>query len=69
MLERAQLVRRRRAGREHILSLNLEPLAEAATWIEAQQAIWTARLDALDALLQAEDRAASTILKKKGETQ
>lgn len=55
VLERARLVRRRRAGREHLLSLNPEPLAEAATWIEKQRAIWTARLDALDALLQAED--------------
>ena len=60
MLERARLVRRRRAGREHFLSFNPEPLDEAATWIEAQRAFWTARLDALDDLLQAEDRAAST---------
>jgi DNA-binding transcriptional ArsR family regulator len=59
MLERARLVRRRRAGREHYLSLNPEPLGVAAAWIEAQRAVWTARLDALDALLQAEDRAES----------
>lgn len=66
MLERAQLVRRRVAGREHLLSFNPEPLAEAAAWIEAQRALWTARLEALDALLQAEDRAASTTPEKKG---
>lgn len=52
ILERAQLVRRRCVGREHFLSLNREPLDEAAAWIEAQRAIWTARLDALAALLQ-----------------
>jgi DNA-binding transcriptional ArsR family regulator len=48
MLERAELVRRRRAGREHLLSFNPEPLDEAAAWIEAQRAFWTARLDALE---------------------
>jgi DNA-binding transcriptional ArsR family regulator len=53
ILERAHLVRRRCVGREHFLSLNREPLDEAAAWIEAQRAIWTARLDALAALLQA----------------
>ena len=48
MLERADLVRRRRAGREHLLSFNPRPLDEAAAWIEAQRAFWTARLDALE---------------------
>jgi DNA-binding transcriptional ArsR family regulator len=76
MLERANLVRRRCVGREHFLSLNREPLDEAAVWIEAQRAIWSARLDALDAILRAEDaqaeetrakgRAASKPTKKKG---
>lgn len=60
MLERAQLVRRRRAGREHFLSFNRQPLDEAAAWIEAQRAAWTERLDMLDALLKAEDRAAAS---------
>jgi len=62
ILERAHLVRRRKVGREHLLSFNPEPLDEAAVWIETQRALWTARLNALDALLQAEDRAASTTL-------
>jgi DNA-binding transcriptional ArsR family regulator len=43
MLERARLVRRRRVGREHLLSLNPQPLDDAARWIEAHHAIWTAR--------------------------
>lgn len=55
VLERAHLVRRRHAGREHFLSFNPEPLDEAAAWIEAQRAAWSARLEALGALLQAED--------------
>jgi DNA-binding transcriptional ArsR family regulator len=58
MLERAHLVCRRRAGREHLLSLNPAPLDEAAAWIESQRAAWTDRLRALEALLQAQDRAA-----------
>jgi DNA-binding transcriptional ArsR family regulator len=48
MLERARLVRRRRAGREHLMSFNPEPLDEAAVWIAARRAFWTARLDALE---------------------
>jgi|HubBroStandDraft_3_1064219.scaffolds.fasta_scaffold00157_9 DNA-binding transcriptional ArsR family regulator len=56
VLERAQLVRRRRAGREHLLSFNPQPLDEAASWIANQRAFWTARLDALEAALRAEDR-------------
>jgi DNA-binding transcriptional ArsR family regulator len=63
VLEQARLVRRRRAGREHYLSIDPKPLDEAAAWIEAQRAAWTARLDALDALLKAEDAANP---KKKG---
>jgi DNA-binding transcriptional ArsR family regulator len=55
LLEQARLVRRRRAGREHLLSLNPEPLEVAATWMAEQRAFWTARLAALDALLRAED--------------
>lgn len=56
MLERAALVRRRRAGREHFLSLDPAPLSAAARWITAQESLWARRLDALDALLDEEDR-------------
>ena len=59
MLERADLVRRRRAGREHLLSINPRPLDEAAAWIETQRALWTRRLDILERLLRAEDAAAT----------
>ncbi len=37
VLERAQLVRRRRAGRDHYLSLNPKPLDAAAKWIDTQR--------------------------------
>src|SRR5688572_29975034 len=55
-LERARLVRRRRVGREHILSIDTAPLGEAAAWIEAQRATWAASLQKLDDLLEAQDR-------------
>jgi DNA-binding transcriptional ArsR family regulator len=48
VLERAKLVTRRRAGREHWLSFNRQPLDEAAAWIEAQRSFWNQRLDALE---------------------
>jgi DNA-binding transcriptional ArsR family regulator len=59
LLERAQLVRRRRAGRDHFLSFNPKPLERAAAWIEGQRQTWTTRLRALDALLRVEDSASS----------
>jgi DNA-binding transcriptional ArsR family regulator len=65
VLERARLVRRRRAGREHFLAFNRAPLDEAAAWIETQRALWTTRLDKLEDLLRAEDRAAATLNKRK----
>jgi DNA-binding transcriptional ArsR family regulator len=55
ILERARLVRRRRAGREHLLSLDRQPLDELAAWMESQRSIWASRLDVLEALLAAED--------------
>jgi DNA-binding transcriptional ArsR family regulator len=64
MLERAELVQRRVAGKEHLLSFNRAPLEEAALWIESQRALWTRRLSALDELLRAEDRALARVKRK-----
>ena len=50
-LERAGLVRRTVRGRDHVLSLDAAPLAEAATWIDHYRAFWEARLAALDAFV------------------
>jgi DNA-binding transcriptional ArsR family regulator len=52
VLERAKLVRRRRAGRDHFLSVNLKPLDDVAAWVEKQRAFWTTRLDALELALK-----------------
>jgi DNA-binding transcriptional ArsR family regulator len=51
MLERAGLVRRSIVGRDHLLALNAEPLAEAQAWIENYRRFWDSRLAALDAFV------------------
>ena len=55
ILERAGLVRRRIAGRDHFLSLDPAPLDSAAAWMQRERAAWTARLDRLEAALRGED--------------
>ena len=55
ILERAGLVRRRIAGRDHFLSLDPGPLDDAARWMLRERDAWTARLDKLEAALRAED--------------
>lgn len=55
MLERAGLVRRRVAGRDHFLSLDPAPLDAAAAWMQRERAAWETRLDKLEAALRAED--------------
>jgi hypothetical protein len=49
-----------------VLSLRRKPLDRAAKWIEAQRTEWSARLEALDAVLKTDRRATSNIRKKKG---
>jgi DNA-binding transcriptional ArsR family regulator len=48
MLERAGLVRREIRGRDHFLSLNAAPLAEAADWIDYYRGFWEEKLAALE---------------------
>jgi DNA-binding transcriptional ArsR family regulator len=52
MLERAGLVQRRVIGRDHVLSLDAVPLAEAAAWIEHYQSFWQDRLAALESFVE-----------------
>jgi DNA-binding transcriptional ArsR family regulator len=58
ILERAGLVRRRVAGRDHFLTLETAPLDAASAWMQKQRAAWTHRLDKLEAALRAEDAIA-----------
>ena len=57
VLERAGLVRRVIQGRTHVCRLDPAPLAAAAAWLRFYEQFWHRRLDALDALLKAEDLA------------
>jgi DNA-binding transcriptional ArsR family regulator len=57
VLERAKLVKRRRAGRDHYLSYRAGPLDAAAHWIEQTRHFWAARLDTLEQLLRDDDAA------------
>ncbi len=58
-LEAAGLVRRDVRGRMHVCRLNAGPLANAHQWLAFYEIFWTNRLDALEALLTAEDAAKS----------
>ena len=60
VLEGAGLVRRRVRGREHILSLDAAPLAEAAGWIEHYRKFWSDQLVSLDAFVTGRDNAESS---------
>lgn len=51
VLERAKLVRRRIAGRQHLCRLRAAPLKEAMLWTEQFRRNWEARFQALDSLL------------------
>lgn len=52
VLERAKLVRRRVAGREHLCRLDADPLKEIALWTEQFREHWERRFKALDAMLE-----------------
>jgi len=53
ILERAGLVTRTIKGRDHLLSLNAAPLAEAAQWVRHFEGFWEERLAALEQLVSA----------------
>ena len=56
VLERAGLIRREISGRDHFLSVNVEPLIEASRWIEEQKTFWESRLDSLESFLEQRQR-------------
>jgi DNA-binding transcriptional ArsR family regulator len=55
LLERAGLVRRRIAGRDHFLALDPKPFDELTRWMQQTREFWSCRLDDLEAALRAED--------------
>ena len=56
VLEKARLIERRRHGREHLIQPNAAGLAEARRWMARYAAGWEFSFDALDRLLQQEQR-------------
>ncbi|UNK49575.1 metalloregulator ArsR/SmtB family transcription factor [Lysobacter sp. S4-A87] len=58
VLERAGLVRRQVQGRIHTCRLDAGPMHAGLEWMRHYEQFWNARLDALDALLKAEDSVA-----------
>ena len=72
LLERAGLVRRRIAGRDHFLSLEPKPFDELTQWMAKTRDFWSSRLDALEAALRAEDaikaaaKSSKRTVKRKG---
>jgi predicted ArsR family transcriptional regulator len=59
MLERAGLIRREVQGRVHTCSLDARPLHAGAEWLRHYERFWTRKLDALEAILKAEDAKTS----------
>jgi DNA-binding transcriptional ArsR family regulator len=58
VLERAGLVKRSIQGRTHICRLDAGPMHAGMEWMRHYEKFWTARLDVLEALLEAEDASA-----------
>ncbi len=54
VLEQSGVVRSRKRGRVRTYELAPEPLAAAEHWLADQRALWTRRLDQLDAFLLSE---------------
>lgn len=54
VLERAGLVSRRVAGRQHLCSLKAEPLREVSEWLSFYEQFWNESLDRLAATLEAD---------------
>ena len=64
VLEAAGLVKREVQGRTHRVRLDAHPLHAGVEWLRHYERFWTLRLDALESLLQAEDRAAAKSTKR-----
>ena len=54
VLESAGLVSRRTFWREHIIEVQMEPLAEIDRWFRDLRSIWEMQLEVLDKLLTEE---------------
>lgn len=66
VLERAGLVRREVAGREHHCRLETAPLRRADAWLEHYRHFWEVRLDALERHIVAQRQLPKQKRKQKG---
>jgi DNA-binding transcriptional ArsR family regulator len=57
VLERAGLIQREIQGRVHTCRIDARPLHAGAEWIRHYERFWNQKLDALEALLKAQDAA------------
>jgi len=48
LLDRAGLIRRKRKGREVMISLHAKPLKEVAVWVHEYERFWNERLDSFE---------------------
>ncbi|NJM97912.1 MAG: winged helix-turn-helix transcriptional regulator [Phormidesmis sp. RL_2_1] len=55
VLETAQLITKRREGKQHMISLVPKTLATALTHLEQYEKLWQDRFDALETLLQEDE--------------
>ena len=60
VLESAGLVKRTVLGRTHLCRLEAAKLGEADAWLRLYERFWSNRLDGLESLLRAEDKASAT---------
>lgn len=67
VLERAGLVQRTIQGRTHICQLDARPIHAGMEWMRHYERYWNQRLDVLEALLVAEDAAATASQVRKAE--
>jgi len=65
VLENAGLVTRTIQGRTHLCRLQAARLAEANAWLRRYERFWNAKLDRLEALLRADDKAKAKRFKEK----
>jgi DNA-binding transcriptional ArsR family regulator len=67
VLENAGLVTRTIQGRTHLCRLQAARLAEANAWLRRYERFWNAKLDRLEALLRADDKAKAKKIQGKKE--
>lgn len=59
VLERAGLIQRQRQGRVHLMSIRLEGMRQAQTWLEFYREFWEHNLDRLEDFLAQQESESS----------